>query len=519
MKSIFVHRFDGGMADSPYSRGEGQFSVAKHFDTLTYPHRLRPYRGTQTDLLTQTGIGNFLIGQDSYYGLGVSPASPTVTNVVYKKSTSLTDAWERVSLSATDIIAVSAPRYELFLEYRRYSGGVQRKIFIAGTNNIHLIDPAGILAVVDHALTFTNIAQGVVHAKDDRLYIPYDNKIAVFDSPPSGSGDTWTDAALTLPATERITSITPYGNYLAIATVPERALAGVANTNSAYTSKVYLWDRDISLATVSEVIDWGTGLLRVLNTLDGVLIGLSDTSGTSPSIFDIDSIQIKGYQGAQPFLIKEITTTKQTTTAPDALINPRVNFINRNRLYFSLNIVGGGSSPAYYGLWSLGKSKVTGTYGVTIEYGATNDHSDTGVLAALIVGDLVQFAHTAAGTLTRSISSTSLSTAYAATSFYESLINPRMPDGDYYAKKQLLAVSCHYTPLVGTVVMKYRVDGGSWVTIFTESTAGVTVTEATVVASGAEFSAGRNYEFRIESTGSAEITGFHYKYENLETNL
>ncbi|GAH30408.1 unnamed protein product, partial [marine sediment metagenome] len=74
-----------------------------------------------------------------------------------------------------------------------------------------------------------------------------------------------------------ITSICEFGNYLAIGAAPLSGLGG---------SVVYLWDRDSSLTTLSEIIDFGEGNLRVLEEIDGVLIGISSVGGTSDRFDD-----------------------------------------------------------------------------------------------------------------------------------------------------------------------------------------------------------------------------------------
>ena len=84
-----------------------------------------------------------------------------------------------------------------------------------------------------------------------------------------------------------------------------------------------------------------------------------------------------------------------------------------------------------------------------------------------------------------------------------------------------MGIALHYVPLQSgaSAVLKYRTDGGAWTTVFTETTAGAVVTERTKDATGTAFTAGRNFEFRIESTGGAEILGLSYRYETLSTNL
>jgi hypothetical protein len=85
--------------------------------------------------------------------------------------------------------------------------------------------------------------------------------------------------------------------------------------------------------------------------------------------------------------------------------------------------------------------------------------------------------------------------------------------------KQLMSVAVTYESLDADeqVVLKYKVDDGSYVTVFTEATDGVIVTEMPKATD--EFTAGREYQFRIESTGGAEITGLYYTYELIPSHI
>ncbi len=88
-------------------------------------------------------------------------------------------------------------------------------------------------------------------------------------------------------------------------------------------------------------------------------------------------------------------------------------------------------------------------------------------------------------------------------------------------KKQLLGVRGLYELLTSgeQVVVDHKVDGGAYSEIFTESTASVIATEGIKDSSGDSFATGYDYEFRIKSTGGAEITGLEYKYDIIETQI
>ena len=163
--------------------------------------------------------------------------------------------------------------FELFVFYKKtgliYGG---RGTSATAGSAIWAYDPTGAATFAESALTvsFTSLAQGLVHSKDDILYIPYDNKIAKNDN---GS---WTAVALTLPSHLKITSIAEYGNYLAIACAP---LSGVGE------SIVYLWNRDETTTVLSQSIPWGEGNLTILEEIEGYLIGVSYV-GTSSLNFE-----------------------------------------------------------------------------------------------------------------------------------------------------------------------------------------------------------------------------------------
>ncbi len=538
MSKLVVERFDGGMSDDRYEYSVGGYSVAKGFDVLTYPHRLVPTRSTTTDT-SSTGIGNLIVGSDGViYGLGADSGNPTTNTQLYKKPDNAT-GWSALSNEKTGSGALN---FDLFMEYPDIGGS--RTIICAKDNSsIALLDKSNVASVNTQALTFNSISQGFIHPKDDFCYIPYTTTTGTFIGYFDTSG-TWHATALTIPGTYYVvTGISYYGNYLAIACAPRTAFT-FANTGKiinnsfvggSFKSIVILWDRDTSLNTVSEIIDWGTGIIQLLNNINGRLVGISAVGGGSTNIIDRDSISIKEWAGGVPQLVKEFSTERQTTTAPSARINPFVNFIYRNRLYFSMDIVGGSTSPNYYGLWSLGISKDSNHYALTIERGATTDNSETSVLAAAALGDYFSIVYTASGTIGFSANNSSLTTPFSATSFYESCINPGMllnrnTRMHWSLVKNLSAVSVAFYPLINgqTISLYYRVDSNlTWTLITTYTFASIDAsTSDSDTNSGFErtkengvspLTAGRFFEFRLESTGGAQILELAYKYEILNT--
>lgn len=533
MITVPITRFDGGMADD-YTRGsEGQFSVSKHFDILSYPRRLQPLRGMTTESTTDSKIGNIIVADNRLYGVGTDPNNPNNGKLWVRSDSATTSSgfsygagstWRSLTNDQLSGAVIRSTDYQFLVHYPDAEGNDTsntRTIFWASTNLLIASSTIGSVSTSTQSLNFATISQGFVHPKDKRLYFGYQTTATEGSqtyigriSPNSTPFGSVNFTALELPRQYRVYSICDYGNYLAIAcTTP----GGTINNSSV----VILWDRDETLATISEIIPWGSGDFKVLNNLYGSLIGISTNSSASSgsgTTQDSDSVIIKQWAGGtEPVVLKEITATRSTSTAPSCSINENVNFIHKYRMYFSVNIVNGGSVPAYYGLWSIGKNDAGG-YSVTVERIATNDNSDTGVLAAAISGDFVSMAHSTVGNLTYTTNGSGYS--YGATSVYESTINPEMQEDHIFRKKQLKYVWCSYPPLPtnASVVMQYRVDGSpttTWTTIFTETGDGVVRTERTKAGS-TEFTSGVKYEFRITSTDGAIITDWGYKYEVLE---
>lgn len=500
MKRVTVNRFDGGQAESIYGRGIGECSISKHFDTTTFPYKLVPYRSMVADVTGQYNIGNVATGSDGLvWGLGTD--SGGTNGVMYSKA-NISANWAQ----GTNQAAGAGINTVMLIEYH----GRWRFWGANGSNKLYHTYLNDGTAAGNQAITFTTPGPGMIHPADDKLYVAYDNKIASYDN------SSWVIPALTLPdSTFIITSIAPYGNYIAIGGYRAAGLE----------SWVYLWDRS-STTSVTEVVRWGTGKLQQLQNFDNVLIGISSSyAGTSPAPVERDSAIIRGYQGGSPFLIKEISTARTTGNAPSVTINNRVNFLYRGKMYFSLGVDGGSSGFRFYGLWTLARNR-NGSYIINIERSATDDSSETNVLSATTIGDYFITVHTAAGTITRSHTSAE----FGATATYETVANPNMPEDDFQGRKQLRSISVHTVPIntsgsvttPPSIILKYRVDSNltsnSWITVFTKTASSPDsnlVTYKSTKASAAQFTAGHNYEFQVLSTGGIEVTGISYEYKML----
>lgn len=505
-KTAYIRRFDGGIFNDPRVPNAGLSRVVTNFDILTNPYKMTPYHSSASgDSAAATSqkqnfvLANWLPGSTNDYrvfSLGVvsgsGKAEILMKTMTTGSSNDLSDAsWASPANNAS---AAGLTNFNLFVWYKKTNliygakAGTSIWAFDSGT--------AGAFTETSLSLAYTNIAQGCVHPVDDILYVPYDNKIAKNDN------GTWSAPVLTLPSNYYITSICPYRNFLAIACAPLSGEGG---------SRVFLWDRDTSLATVSESIDWGEGNIKVIEELNGDLVGISQLGNITTRFFG--RLIFKRYTGYGAEKIGEFVSTSISSVL--TLGKQKIN----NRLHFMAQIILNGS--AREGVFSIGRNPGQ-PYAIIHERTPNNDTALSGGFPVnfFYIGDFLFQSYISSGSY--GLSKTDDQNSYTASSIYESEINEGMDEADRPALKQLMSVGANYEalPAAGQAVVQYRVDGGSWVTVFTETTDGAVYTEPVPnAASGDEFVQGKDYEFRCVSTGGAEMTGITYKFLNLSSNV
>jgi len=508
MPRVYLNRFDGGVVNDPRNPDTNKYRVATNFDALTNPYKLTPYRDSEDgDSAGSTSKKqNFCIalGPSSTYSLhALGVVSGTARAEVLRKflttggATDLDDnGWATPSNNQSGGGTTS---FNLFVFYKKTGliYGAQ------GNQYIWAFDPTGSAAWANthnDLTSYTNIAQGLVHSKDDILYVPYDNKIA------KNNNGSWSNTALTLPSHLYITSICEYGNYLAIACAP---LSGFGK------SVVYLWDRDSSLTTLSESIDWGEGNIKVLEEIGGALVGIS-LSGNDSTRF-ADKISFKSWTGgSRARLIQELEGGNATSYL--LISKQKIN----DRVYFLMKVTLNGSSRE--GVWSIGPSSTAiGGFSIVHERTPNNDTAinSAGTKGFFFAGDFLFIGYINANG-DNAVSKTNDAASYTATSILETTVNPGMDRLDRPHRKKLKSVGATYEalPISGQVVVKARVDGGTFATYFTETTDSAVRTEPVGVQADGAYtnSTGTEFEFRIESTGGAVVTGLFYEYENILSN-
>lgn len=570
----------GGKSDDSRANSASQFIIAEHFDIFSNPNRLSPYRAFEADTetsvsatdLKQYYVKDFLYASTSakLYGLGQTGAGLTklfykadaTTGLWTKPSSSegngavqngclveykdylwgfqgTTQVWKYGLLSGTpsitnsagtvgtvyntvtvvavnaagtgyninDVLTVTSGNNSCKLIVSTVSGTTVTGVTIleagynqvTGTGFATTTTSAGtgctinITTVANTSVTISSVAQGVI-AKDDNLYLPYNNIIVrVY---PSG---TVQDQALKLPTNLKITSLTNFGNYLAIGTAPKSSYNGV--------SKVFLWN--LTSPDIQEVIDWGEGELRVLETIEGMLVGVTDRYLNNSTGAGRGSMIIQGYTGGVPQVLKEVFTSRLT-----GIEIPQQKAVKNNRLFFVAKIFTNDAGTEYdEGIWSFGRKDAKYPYALSLDY-VYSSVTTSGIQSMGSAGNFFFITFNGDGSVAK-INDTAV---YTETSLVETQI---MNFGDAEMEKRLDKIKVSFRKLASgeTLTVKYKVnDATSWTTVGTFSTVGaISKTFNREETADKDFSSGKEFKFRFESTGGLEITGHSLQATELST--
>lgn len=504
MRKIYqqiINRFDGGVAEDKRSTDYSKFSLTKHFDTFTYPHKLVPQLRTKAvsgEDKTKDMV-RFVYAPRSgstykLFLLGV--ASGTLTQLgVY-----MTDGGTASLETPTNNEGSQVNRCEdIFFYYKSYiymySNGVNLSRFD--------VTSSGAFSNTYQTIAYTigqTQCEPVHHPTDDCAYFFTDNLVLRLNN------TSWDGTVLTLPSNETIVAATDYGNFLAIGTITKGTFA--------VKSKVYLWDRDSSLATISAMINLGDGVLGHLAVLDDRLIAV--ISGYSNSTFSNkrSRLSIRQIIGSSYVTLNEITTDSLGTMG---LPNTRV--IRNNKLYFPAEASLRGD--ARRGIWAVDSRGRMTIEVVEEEVDSAASQTYQGIY---LLGEQWWFAHSNDGSVNRTIiyddSNDTPNYSTTLSSSYESLI---MNGGDSSATKKLLSVTVMTEPMptAGQIVLKYRLnEESSWTTIFTHTTDNsISHTAINIESTGVTLPEYKEIQFQINSTGGAVVTGLKVKYELMDSDI
>ena len=483
-----IDNFSGGVSDDSRENTSTKFIVSKHFDIFSNPHRLTPYRSLEADTndgATATGMKqyrvlDFLYASASAKLFGLGKTGGGLTKIVFKADATMGN-WTLPSSSEGN----GAVQNGCFVEYKDSLFGFQ------GSNQIWKYSLlSGTPTIANSAsstgVTITSVAQGLVF--NDYLYLPYNNRIWR-----ATDATTFSDGYLTLPTNYKITSLSEFGKYIAIAVAPISTFNGV--------SKVFLWDG--TSTEIQESIDWGEGELRVLGTIEGMLIGVTDRYLNNAVGAGRGSMIIQVYSGGIPQVVKEVFTKKLT-----AKTMPISKAIKNNRLLFAAKIMTNDAGTEYdEGIWSFGRKNVNYPFALTLDV-VDENITTAGIQAFGTAGNFFFITHSNDG----SIDKTNDEAVYAFSSIYESQIID-FEDVDSDKRIEMLKVSFRKLVSGETVTLKVKADDAtSWTTVGSVSTVGEISRSFTgIEATDLNFPSGKEYKFQILSTGGAEITGLTLK--------
>lgn len=494
IKTIKIDSFNRGISDDVRIQENGVFSESKHFDILTNPKRLTPYREQEVEYdiadtssnLTEFRISNFLYSNSKLWALGQKNSGSALIRILEREFGS--DTW---SLSGTATQTdTGVPNTNTFIEYKNNIYGIkpgtanQARIWRYGdisTGARAISTTVTNLTTIDSSLTYA--AQGII-GKDDNLYIPYENKLVRYN------GTTWAEAVLTLPAGEYITSLTNWGNYIAIATVPRITYGGV--------SRVYFWD--LVSPDVSEVIDWGEEPLYIIESLFNTLVGISVVSGGS-SLVTNPRTTIKTYSGGG------VTTIKELPYYGLGYIKAKKG----DKLYFKL------SDGTETGLWCVGRKNSEQPISVYFDRRIGGNVNVSTLNSFYFVSDKLFTSYNS----TCTISATKISGAsYSTTASY---VTQKLTGDDPSKVKAIRVITLTYPalPSAGVITCKYRVnEETAWTTIFSDTTDNSISHEAVNIEStGRPFNDFKEMQIKVESTGGAELTSIKVQYEELDSQI
>lgn len=486
-QEIKISNFYGGVSDSPRKQSTNEFQISKHFDISTDPYRLIPYRSLESDVndgSTSDGMRQYYVKDYVYassssklYGLGKTAGG--LTKIVYKADATAGN-WTLPASSEGNGAVLNG----CFVEFKDYLWGFQ------GTNQLFRWgvlsgSPSITNSVTTVSATITSVANGVI-AADANLYLAYNNVILRV-----APGLTVTDSAKTVPDNYKITSLANFGNYLAIGCSPKNPYNGV--------SKVFLWN--LSSDLFQETLDWGEGELRVLETIEGMLIGVTDRYLNTTTGAGKGSMIIQAYSGGTPQILKEVFTQKLT-----GQVIPTQKAIKNNRLFFAAKIFTNGTGTEYNeGIWSFGRKNASYPMALTLDY--VCEAVTTGGIQA--IGSAANFFFmTVNGD--GSIYKTDDTSAYSYTSVLETNI---FTMGGTNATNQLNSFTIRTAPITaGSITVKYKVDSDlTWTTIGTLSTVGELAHDFfDIEATGEAFATFEEIRFRLESTGGVEVVGYSF---------
>ena len=443
------------MTNDPRKQDSRFARLLKHFDILAAKNRLAPYYSLVAEAAANTEkLVQFLAHSTKQYALGVVSGTSRVK--IFQRASLPVGAWAETHATLAEGTTADYIRSEyLFIEYKDVFYGAM--YLNSTTTSIWSFAPAG--------PTFTEVAydlgltadlsasnievSGLVHSKDDILYIAYDNKVIKKD------GAAAFVTALSIPTNQVITSICEDGDYLVI---------GAKSKYSGGKSVSYHWDRNTAnLDYTTAKTDWGTGRLQIIEELSGDVVAVLVSTSTAATLAPKIVFKYRTGNGSKQFA--EIKSENIPATAV-GITKQKVN----NRILFQMGIQIQGIQEN--GIVSVGRADDTGALAVSIDRVLSTAVKDTAFFVPKgfqLLEDYMTAAYDASGYVCLV---TNNSGNYLSPSVYESLIT-NFGDSDLTKKLLTVAVSFEPLPADGQVILKYRINEegiNSWQRIFKHTT-------------------------------------------------
>ena len=478
MYKITINKFYGGIANDVFSADAASYANALGLDDLLQAGRLSPYRSYTSRILGATNIRRVVMGSDStIYALGEASGASTSMTASYKAAVHDT-SW---TLSAT---GTQAPRSKAFTDYKDHIYA-----WNLGETNINRYVKKDAVWHNEWQTIGNGNAGPIYSHSDGILYTAYGNIIASWD------GTTWTAAALTIPAEYQIVDITDWGQNLVTGAAWGN---GVLSTFNPSKSRVFFWDT-INTSTYQMAKNIPEGIIIACRNIGEEIAVIALSVGAD--ISQDATLLAYTYNGGQFILRKKIIVQQETNSSGFGFVDQHIQ-VKNNQIYFIANVGG------VKGVWRFGKNN--GVYCLKRDRLLVNAADDTDwepITSTASIGFIGDYlcSITAVGTLACLINANT----YSATGIYESAI---FGAGKQYESKNLLsvAIATKVLPASASVLVRYRVDGTTaWTDIGTHSS-GVFSEFADELQKD-----WNQIQFRLETTGNAEITEFTFLYESM----
>lgn len=500
MTKVIINDWSGGIAEDVRELSTDTFAVAKNIDIKAFKNKIVPYVGvreqaqngnTYSNGAVMTTLSNgtqrlaFLGASDGnlyprFYGKADNSITSTVVGYINGDPTT----------TGYSVAFGSLVSYKNKLICMAYSTTDAKMYSFDGATTTFAT--VGTISAYPTNISAPHIPKPFRHPADDILYGAAGNIVCV------NNNGSFNAAGITLPSDCWITSLSYWGSYLAIATAP-REPGG--------RSRVFLWGRNTSTTTFYDILDFGEGDLKVLENIDGALVGIT-LSNYNYAI--TPQLRMYVWTGGAPEL-------KRTVTAKtyDAVSLEIFKAKQGNELYFAAKFPIQGTSV--HQLWVAGKNR-KGSWYMTPDRYVNGTTAITAVRGFDFIGDYL-FVGFDSGSFNRTYAGGGGDSAVYDTSVLDTLINPNMSLFDRDKKKQLKSISLT-TTVGGSFTLSYSVDGGAYVTILSSETlAANTTREANRTSAGKMLDAGREFQFRLQinsqatQNGLPDITEFAYKYD------